>query len=82
MAAEAQIAQLLPDIRFPVLLTVPGWGTIRAGNYGAAVGDPGRWPGACQLYRTSGLSPTQYESAGNVGTAASAGRAAWLCGAR
>jgi transposase len=63
-AAEAKIAQLLPDTPFAVLLTVPGWGTIRAGNYGAAVGDPGRWPGARQLYRASGLSPAQYESAG------------------
>lgn len=63
-AAEAEIAKLLPDTPFAVLLTVPGWGTIRAGNYGAAVGDPGRWPGARQLYRASGLSPAQYESAG------------------
>jgi transposase len=58
-AAEAEIAKLLPDTPFAVLLTVPGWGTIRAGNYGAAVGDPGRWPGARQLYRASGLSPAQ-----------------------
>jgi len=43
---------------------VPGWATIRAGNYGAAVGDLDRWPGARQLYRASGLSPAQYESAG------------------
>ena len=63
-AAEAEIAKLLPDTPFAVLLTVPGWGTIRAGNYGAAVGDPRRWPGASQLYRASGLSPAQYESAG------------------
>jgi transposase len=63
-AAEAKIAKLLPDTPFAVLLTVPGWGTIRAGNYGAAVGDPRRWPGASQLYRASGLSPAQYESAG------------------
>jgi transposase len=62
--AEAQIAKLLPDTPFAVLLTVPGWGTIRAGNYGAAVGDPRRWPGARQIYRSSGLSPAQYESAG------------------
>jgi transposase len=64
VAAEAQIAKLLPDTPFAVLLTVPGWGTIRAGNYGAAVGEPRRWPGARQLYRASGLSPAQYESAG------------------
>ena len=43
---------------------MPGWGAVRAGNYGAAVGDPRRWLGARQLYRTSGLSPAQYESAG------------------
>ena len=63
-AAEAKIATLLPDTPFAVLLTVPGWATIRAGNYGAAVGDLDRWPGARQLYRASGLSPAQYESAG------------------
>jgi transposase len=63
-AAEAKIAELLPDTPFAVLLTVPGWGTIRVGNYGAAVGNPRRWPGASQIYRASGLSPAQYESAG------------------
>jgi transposase len=64
VAAEAKLAQLLPDTPFAPLITVPGWGTVRAGNYGAAVGDPGRWLGARQLYRASGLSPTQHESAG------------------
>jgi transposase len=63
-AAEAKIAQLLPDTPFTPLTTVPGWGVVRAANYGAAVGDPGRWAGARQLYRASGLSPAQYESAG------------------
>jgi transposase len=63
-AAEAKLAQLLPDTPFAPLITVPGWGTVRAGNYGAAVGDPHRWPAARQLYRASGLSPAQYESAG------------------
>jgi len=37
---------------------------VRAGNYAAAVGDPGRWPGPKQLYRAAGLNPIQYESAG------------------
>jgi transposase len=64
VAAEAQIAKLLPETPFAVLLGVPGWGTVRAGNYGAAVGEPRRWLGARQLYRASGLSPAQYESAG------------------
>lgn len=63
-AAEAKLAQLLPHTPFAPLTTVPGWGTIRAANYGAAVGDLARWPGARQLYRASGLSPAQYESAG------------------
>ena len=53
-----------PETPFAPLTTVPGWGTVRAANYGAAVGDLDRWPGACQLYRASGLSPAQYESAG------------------
>jgi transposase len=63
-AAEAQMARLLPETPFAPLTTVPGWGVVRAGNYGAAVGDPQRWPGARQIYRASGLSPAQYESAG------------------
>ena len=62
--AENQLAAVLPSTPFAVLTTVPGWGTVRAGAYGAAVGDPGRWPGPAQLYRASGLSPMQYESAG------------------
>jgi transposase len=63
-AAEAKMAKLLPETAFAPLTTVPGWGTVRASNYGAAVGDLDRWPGARQLYRASGLSPAQYESAG------------------
>jgi transposase len=63
-AAEAKMAELLPETPFAPLTTVPGWGTVRAANYGAAVGDLDRWPGARQLYRASGLSPAQYESAG------------------
>ena len=63
-AAEVKLARLLSDTPFAPLTTVPGWGTVRAANYGAAVGDLDRWPGARQLYRASGLSPAQYESAG------------------
>ena len=63
-AAEARIAELLPQTPFAPLLTVPGWGVVRAGGYGAAVGDPHRWPSPKQLYRACGLSPAQYESAG------------------
>jgi len=62
--AAAELARLLPASPYAVLLTVPGWGPVRVGNYAAAVGDPGRWPGAKQLYRAAGLNPIQYESAG------------------
>ncbi|WP_024794158.1 IS110 family transposase [Tomitella biformata] len=62
--AEAQLAALLPDSDFATLTTVPGWGVVRVANYGGALGDPDRWPGPRQVYRASGLSPMQYESAG------------------
>lgn len=63
-ASEQQLAILLPDSPFRTLMTVPGWGVIRAANYAGALGDPDRWPGPAQIYRASGLSPAQYESAG------------------
>lgn len=62
--AETELAALLPASPFATLTTVPGWGVVRASNYAAAVGDPQRWPGPRQVYRASGLSPMQYESAG------------------
>lgn len=65
LAAEAHLARLLPLTPFRTLTSVPGWGVVRAASYGAAVGEPARWPGPRQLYRASGLSPTQYESAGH-----------------
>jgi transposase len=63
-AAEDRIAALLPDTEYAVLTSGPGWGTVRAGGYAAALGPVGRWPGAAQVYRASGLTPAQYESAG------------------
>ena len=62
--ADARITAVLPATRYHVLTTVPGWGPLRAGGYGAAVGDPDRWPAARQIYRAAGLTPSQYESAG------------------
>jgi transposase len=47
-----------------VLGTVPGWRPLRVAAYGAAVGDPQRWPSPKQLYRAAGLTPRIYESAG------------------
>jgi transposase len=63
-ATEQQLAILLPDSPFRTLMTVPGWGVVRAANYAGALGDPDRWPSPAQIYRASGLSPAQYESAG------------------
>lgn len=62
--AERCLEVLLPQTPFAVLTTVAGWATVRASGYGAALGDPARWPGPRQVYRASGLSPMQYESAG------------------
>ncbi len=62
--AESQMATLLPTTPFGVLTSTPGWAVVRAGRYGAAAGDPARWPTARQLYRASGLTPKTYESAG------------------
>jgi transposase len=62
--AEERIAELLPATPYGVLTTTPGWATVRAGRYGAALGEPSRWPTARQVYRASGLTPKTYESAG------------------
>ena len=62
--ATEQLARLLPLSPFAPLLTVPGWGVVRAGNYGGSLGDPARFENHRQVYRTAGLNPIQYESAG------------------
>ena len=63
-AATAELARLVPLSPFRTLLTVKGWGAVRAGNYGGALGDPARFTTSRQVYRTAGLNPIQYESAG------------------
>ena len=62
-AAETELGLLLPRSPYATLTSVPGWGVVRVSNYAAALGDPQRWPGPRQIYRASGLSPVQYESA-------------------
>jgi transposase len=62
--ADAELARLLPATPFDILSTTPGWALVRVARYGAAVGDPTRWPTARQIYRASGLTPSVYESAG------------------
>jgi transposase len=62
--ADQHLAALLPQTPFAVLCSGPGWRVVRAATYGAAVGDPARWPSARQVYRASGLCPATYASAG------------------
>lgn len=63
-AATGELARLVPLSPFRTLLTVKGWGVVRAGTYGGALGDPSRFTTSRQVYRTAGLNPIQYESAG------------------
>jgi transposase len=63
-AVEQRLAVLLPATPFAVLCSVPGWATLGVAAYAAAVGDPGRWPAARQVYRAAGLTPILYASAG------------------
>jgi transposase len=62
--ATDQLARILPSTPFAPLLSVPGWAAVRVGNYGGALGDPTRFDNHRQVYRTAGLNPIQYESAG------------------
>ena len=62
--AQTRIAALLPATEYAVLTSVPGWGSIRAASYAAALGPISRWPAAAKIYRAAGLTPAQYESAG------------------
>lgn len=63
-AAEEALAEVLPRTPAAVLTTMPRVGVVRASNYGAALGDPGRFTHPGQVYRLSGLVPKLYESAG------------------
>ncbi len=62
-SAETALGSLLPRSPYATLTSVPGWAVVRVSNYAAALGDPHRWPSPRQIYRASGLSPMQYESA-------------------
>lgn len=63
-AATAQLLRLVPRSPFGPLQSVKGWGAVRVGNYGGALGDLTRFTNTRQVYRTAGLNPIQYESAG------------------
>ena len=62
--ATGELVRLVQRSPFAPLLSVKGWGAVRVGNYGGALGDPTRFTASRQVYRTAGLNPIQYESAG------------------
>jgi len=62
--SEHELARVLDATPAGVLVSLPGVGVVRASAYGAAIGDPGRFPNAAAAYRASGLVPTEYSSAG------------------
>ena len=81
-AAETRMAELVPASPFAPLLSVPGWGVVRAGNYGAAsVTRPaGPATGSStgpQVYRRPSTSPPA-----GAATGRSAGKAACSCAGR
>lgn len=62
--ADDALAKVLGATPAGVLLSLPGVGVVRASAYGAAIGDPARFPNAGAAYRASGLVPAEYSSAG------------------
>ena len=62
--AEAELADVVDATPAGVLVSLPGVGVVRASAYGAAIGDPWRFPNAGAAYRASGLVPAEYSSAG------------------
>jgi transposase len=62
--AEDELAGVLDATPAGMLVSLPGVGVVRASAYGAAIGDPGRFPNADAAYRASGLVPAEYSSAG------------------
>jgi transposase len=62
--AEDALGGVLDATPARVLVSLPGVGVVRASAYGAAVGDPFRFPNAAAAYRAPGLVPAEYSSAG------------------
>jgi transposase len=62
--AEEALTEVLPRTPAGILTTLPRVSVVRASSYGAALGDPSRFRTAAQVYRSSGLVPRLYESAG------------------
>ncbi len=63
-AAETALEEVLTATPAAILTSLPGVAVVRASNYGAAIGDPARFPNAAAAYRSAGLVPALYASAG------------------
>jgi transposase len=63
---EKTLVEILPDTPAHVLVSMPHVGVVRASAYGGALGDPGWFQTASQVYRMSGLVPRLYASAGRT----------------
>lgn len=63
---ESGLTEVLPKTPAGVLVSMPHVSVVRASAYGAALGNPGRFRSAAQVYRMSGLVPRLYESAGKT----------------
>jgi len=64
VAAEVALEEVLVATPAGTLTSMPGVAVVRASNYGAAIGDPARFPNAAAAYRAAGLVPTMHASAG------------------
>jgi hypothetical protein len=65
-----------PPAPFASLTSVPGWGVVRAASYGAALGDPGRWPSLRQVYRAADCPRPSTNRPAGAATGRSAAKAA------
>jgi transposase len=63
-AAETALGEVLAQTPAGILTSLPGVAVVRASNYGAGIGDPARFPNAAAAYRSAGLVPALYASAG------------------
>ena len=81
-AVETRMAELIPASPFAPLLSVPGWGVVRVGNYGAAVGDPAAGPAAGSSTGPQGCRRPSTSPPAVAAMGRSAGKAACRCAGR
>ena len=68
VAAVAALREVLATTPGAILTTPPGVAVVRSSNHRAGIGDRARFPNAAGAYRTAGLVPALYQSAGRSRT--------------